>query len=172
MEFERRYLALFHLFTLIDGFKRFWMGIFSKECSVNTGVPQGSILGSTLFLLYINHLPDVICITAIYADDTTLYSKCDQAFDLWQQLELVSELESDLRDTVDWENEWLVDFSDGKTQLVLFDQSNNIVTIDVKTDGSVLEEKSSFKVLGLSFPSIGLPTLFLLLKLPPRELEP
>ena len=32
----------------------------------------------------------------VYADDTTLYSKCDQAFDLWQQLELASELESDL----------------------------------------------------------------------------
>ena len=51
--------------------------------------------GPTLFLLYINDLPDdVICNIAIYADDTTLYSKCDQASDLWQQLELASELES------------------------------------------------------------------------------
>ena len=38
----------------------------------------------------------------IYGDDTTLYSKCDQAYDMWQHLELASELESDLRDTVDW----------------------------------------------------------------------
>ena len=53
-----------------------------------------------------------------YADDTTFYSKCDQASDLWQQLELDSELESDLRDTVDWGRKWLVDFSAGKTQLV------------------------------------------------------
>ena len=37
-----------------------------------------------------------ICDIAIYADHTTLYSKCDQAPDLWQQLELASELESDL----------------------------------------------------------------------------
>ena len=50
------------------------------------------------FLQYINHLPDdVICDTAIYADDTILYSKCDQASELWQQLELDLEPESDLR---------------------------------------------------------------------------
>ena len=92
-------------------------GKSSQEYPVNAGFPQGSILGPTLFLLYINDPPDdVICNVAIYADDTTLNSKCDQASDLWQQLELVSELESDLRDTVDWGRKWLVDFSAGKTQ--------------------------------------------------------
>ena len=60
---------------------------------VNAGVPQGSSLGPKLFLLCITDLPDdTICHIAIYADDTTLYSKCDQAFDLWQQLKLASEL--------------------------------------------------------------------------------
>ena len=56
---------------------------------------------------------DVICHIVIYADDTTLYSKCDQASDLWQQLELASELEFDLRVTVDWCKKWLVDFNAG-----------------------------------------------------------
>ena len=44
----------------------------------------------------------VILLSTIYADDTILYSKCEQASDLWQQLALASELESDLHDTVDW----------------------------------------------------------------------
>ena len=71
----------------------------SQEHPINAEVPQGSILCPALFLLYINDLPDVISDIATYADDTSLYSECDQASDMWQQLELVSELESDLSDT-------------------------------------------------------------------------
>ena len=86
-------------------------GKSSQEYPVNAGVPQGSMLVPTVFLLYINDLPDdVICDIAIYADDTTLYSKLDQTSELWQQLELASELESDLEDTEDWGMRWLVDF--------------------------------------------------------------
>ena len=88
---------------------------------------------------------------AIYVDDTTLYSKCDQASDLWQQLELASELKSDVRGTVGWGGKWLVGFSAGKSQLVLLDRPDNTATINVRIDESVLEEKSSFKMLGLTF---------------------
>ena len=59
-------------------------GKSTLEYTVKAGVPQGSIVGLTFSLLYINDLPDdVICNIAIYADDTTLCSKCDQAPDLW-----------------------------------------------------------------------------------------
>ena len=55
----------------------------------------------------------------------------------------------DLQETVDWDKKSLVDFNAGKTQLVLFDRSNNTSSIDVKINGSVPEEKSSFKIIFL-----------------------
>ena len=72
-------------------------GKSSQEYPINAGVPQCSILGPTLFLLYIDDLPDdVICKIAIHADNTTLYSTCDQASDLWQPVDLAFELKSGL----------------------------------------------------------------------------
>ena len=78
MEFQVRYfLSNRQLRVVLDGKS-------SQNYPINPGVPQGSILGPTLFLLDINDLPDdIICDIAIYADDSTLYSKCDQASDLW-----------------------------------------------------------------------------------------
>ena len=103
-------------------------------------------------LLQINDLPDDVSYDiTIYGGDTTLYSKCNQASELGQQLELVSELESDKRDTVNWGRKWLVYFYAVKTQLILFDRSNNTRAVDAKMAGSALEEKSSFKMLGLTF---------------------
>ena len=92
------------IFGLISSFitSRRLQVVLDKKSSeaylVNVRVRQGSILGPTLFLLYINNdLPDdFICDIAIYTDDTTLYSECDQASVMWQQLELASELESNL----------------------------------------------------------------------------
>ena len=126
----------------------------SSQYPANTVVRQGSILGPTHFLLYINDLPDdVICDIAIYADDTTFCSKCDQSSDLWQQLELASEHESNLRDTVNWGKKSLVHFNAGKIYLVLFDRSNNNGSIDVEMDGSVNKGKQSFRMLLLIFSS-------------------
>ena len=71
----------------------------SQEYPVNARVLQSSILGTTLFLLYINDLPDdVTRDIAIYAHDTTLYSNFDQA-----------------SDNVDSGRKWLADFNAGKT---------------------------------------------------------
>ena len=79
------------IFSLISSFlSNRWLQVVldeksSQEYPVNAGVSYCSVLGSTLFLLYINDLPgDVICDIAIYVDDNTLYSKSDQSSDLWQ----------------------------------------------------------------------------------------
>ena len=131
--------GLISFFLVVDSFQWFWSG------------PQGSILGWTLFLVHVIDRPhDIICGIGIYVDDTTLYSQRDQASVLWQEVKLTSKLEFDLPDTVDWGRNWLVDFNAGKTQLVWFDQSYQTGAIDVKIDRSVLEERSSFKMLVLS----------------------
>ena len=72
---------------------------------------------------------------------------------MWQQLELACERESDLRDTVGWGKKWLIDFNAREAQLISSHWSNNSGVIDVKVDGFALEEKSSFKILELSFYS-------------------
>ena len=77
-----------------------------------------------------------------------LYSKCDQTSNPWLQLELASELESDLRDIVDWDRKWLDDFNAGKTQMVSFERINNTGAIDVKINGSILREKIILRCWG------------------------
>ena len=88
---------------------------------------------------------------AILVDDATLYSKwsginCGNILNWLLDLNRIYE-------TLDWGKKWLLDFNAGKTQLVSFDRSNNTGSINVKLDGSVLEEKSTFKILGFTFYS-------------------
>ena len=170
-EFQVRYLVLFLLYSVTDGFKWFWM----ESCHKNIQLMLEFLKAPSLVLhfSYYTLMTLLMMLYCYLCYHTTLYSKCDQASDLWQQLGLASELESDLRDTVDWGKKWLVDFNAGKTQLVSFDRSNNNGSIDVKMDGSVLDEKSSFKMLGLTFSSKldYVLTSSLLLKLSPRKLE-
>ena len=65
-------------------------GKSSPEFAINAGVPQGSILGPTFFLLFINDLPDIVLSKiTIYADDNTLYClSCEKASDMWKQVEM------------------------------------------------------------------------------------
>ena len=100
------------------------------------------------FLKDFGHCPKILDYTL-----TSLYSKCDQTSDPWQQLELASELEiwSTRHCGLVQKNGLFISML-GKLNW-LRDRSNNNGSIDVKIDGSALEEKSSFKMLGLTFSS-------------------
>ena len=87
MEFQ---VALFGLILSFPSNRRLPVILDGKsleEYPVNAGDLQGTIFAPTLFLPYINDfLDDVICNIDIYADNITLYSKCEQGSDLWRQL--------------------------------------------------------------------------------------
>ena len=137
MEFQVRYLALFLLFSVIDSSEWFWMGSLHKNIQLMLEIIKAPflVLNLSYYTLMTFLMMSVILLSLLIYAICLLNSKCDQASDFWKQLELSSEPESDLQDTVDWSKKWLVDFSAGKTQLALLDRSNNTGSIDVKWMG-------------------------------------
>ena len=140
-------------------------GKTSQEYPVNAGLPLGSIVGPTLFLICINYLPHVIWMRMILLSTLNVIRH-----DLWQFLDLASELKYDLYSFMAWR--WLVLFNATKTQLVSFDWSYNPGTIDVKDlllrKNHLLKRRDWLYFLNW----IGDITLSLLLIQPPRKMEP
>ena len=126
-------------------------GQSSPLYNINAGVPQGSVLGPTLFLVFINDLPDeVLSRIGIYADDTTLYSSLGKA-EVFERVESAAELEFDLQSIVEWGNRWLVSFNATKTKLLSFNRHRDPLLVPVKMSGTELPEETSFRLLGLTF---------------------
>ena len=83
-EFQIRYLALYLLFSVIDDFRWFWTGSLHKNIQFMLKFPKGpfSVLHFSYYTV-MNDVPDnVACNIVICADDTDLYSKCEQSCDL------------------------------------------------------------------------------------------
>ena len=118
---------------------------------INAGVPQGSVLGPTLFLVFINDLPDgMLSRIGIYADDITLYSSLGKS-GIFEKVESAGELERDLSDIVEWGNRWLVTFNATKTKLLSFNRHRDPLLVPVKMSSIELHEETSFRLLGLTF---------------------
>ena len=146
-----------HLLDLIQSFlsnrqlKVVLDGQESACYSINAGVPQGSVLGPILFLLFINDLPDdLLSQIAIYADDTTVYD-CQEETDAFSMLDQARCLESDLQDIVEWGKKWLVTFNAGKTKLLSVSKCHKATPFSIPMNGKDLPENNSFRLLGLTF---------------------
>lgn len=101
-------------------------GTYSKQTTTNIGVPQGSILGPLLFLIYINDLPNFIihCKYLLYADDTTIFSS-DNSIDC-----LINKLSTDLRNILHWCKLNKLQFNPQKTQFILFSSHQRSLVTD------------------------------------------
>ncbi len=119
--------------------------------TINAGVPQGSIVGPLLFLIYINDIvKDINSNTRLFADDTSLYIIVDDPQSSSVQLN------NDLRTIHQWSLDWLVTFNPSKTETMIFSRKRNkpahpnLIMNDVVLD-PVIEHKH----LGLSFTDDG-----------------
>ena len=122
-------------------------GQSSTPHNIDAGVPKGSVLGPTLFLVYINNLPDgALSRIGIYADDITAYSRI-QTSDFFDRLD--AELEEDLRCIVEWGEKWLVSFNAAKSKLLSFNCHHESILIPLKMKDIGLPECDSFRFLGL-----------------------
>ena len=125
-------------------------GICSELLSILAGVPQGSVLGPLLFLIYINDLTEnVQCGIKLFADDTSLYI----IFDKDNVNEATEELNSDLQTVSDWANQWLVTFNPQKTKSLYISLRNNPDPPHLLFDGHVLDSIESHRHLGLELNS-------------------
>ena len=126
-------------------------GHSTSSYSINSGVPQLSVIGPTLFFILTNYLPGCILSNfVIYADDTTLYSSLDRTKVLFDKVKMTADLEDYLWTVVEWEQKWLVTFNVSKTRLLSINRFREPVLPSVLINGSALSESSYIRLLGLT----------------------
>ena len=121
-------------------------GISSETSPVQSGVPQGSVLGPLLFLLFINDLPDTISSQStvkLFADDCVLYRKIKCEED-------AIKLQQDLDQLQQWEVDWQMEFHPKKCQVLHVTNKRNIIKASYNIHGHILEETDSAKYLGVN----------------------
>lgn len=116
----------------------------SKFMINNTGVPQGSILGPLLFLVYINDLPNSTQYeTILFADDTTIVIKCHDKNNYEQTINTA------LNDVIEWLGENDLHINTNKTNILQFRSYNtNPQLIQIKYDNQIINEVDNVKFLG------------------------
>ena len=123
-------------------------GQASSWGSVEAGVPQGSVLGPLLFLVYINDITHVVkhCNIRLFADDTCLFIEVDNRDDTTQKIN------SDLESICNWSKTWLITFSPPKTKsLTISNKDDSHLNKNVSFNNHIIDEVQSHTYLGLQF---------------------
>lgn len=120
----------------------------SNTSNVSSGVPQGTVLGPLLFLVFINDLPDVVTSEIrLFADDALLYRIIRSAVD-------VTALKDDLRRLQDWEKTWLMSFNPDKCEVLrVTNKKKNIFKAQYTIHGKDLHIVDEAKYLGVTIQS-------------------
>ena len=128
--------------------KVFINGVYSSEKPISAGVPQGSVLGPLLFLIYINDITDNLTgMARLFADDTSLsFSSTNLAL-----IEKV--VNNDLFTLKEWATKWLITFHPQKTEVMLISNIFNDYNLEIKFDTNVLKIVDAHKHLGVILSS-------------------
>ena len=129
------YLSERKQYVEINGQKSEWQ-------KVTSGIPQGSVLGPLLFLIYINDLPDGITSTIyMYADDTKLYREIKSPDD--HQI-----LQNDLSKLCTWSKKWLLKFHPKKCSCLTIGKKLESPSYSYDMSSHIIEQVKSIKDIG------------------------
>lgn len=120
-------------------------GYHSSSCNVSSGVPQGSVIGPCLFLMYINDLPEnLLSGVRLFADDTILYTTADCS----------DELQKDLKSLEEWEKKWDMHFNPSKCEHITFSRKKSKARHNTyHLHGETIPKVNTVKYLGVKLHS-------------------
>jgi len=122
-------------------------GQMSPSAPVSSGVPQGSVLGPLLFLLYINDMPERVTSTSrLFADDSLVYRRIKTERDS-------AALQEDLRHLEEWEQDWQMAFNPSKCEVIRLTKKRRPIQTTYRLHGHNLALAPSGRYLGVTLSS-------------------
>ena len=122
-------------------------GQTSEEVEVDSGVPQGSVLGPSMFLFYVNDLSDSLSSSVrLFADDTIIYLTIQSEDD-------TNQLQGDLDKLAEWSKAWSMELNTEKCQVITVTRNHTVVNHQYRLNDTILKSVTSAKYLGVTLTS-------------------